>query len=224
MKRFVIPPARNAAFVAAMETILATYAAPPDPRRPLICLDEASTTLQDQRRPSRPLAPGQPLCEDVEYRRAGSASLFMTYAPHLGWRHVTVTAHRGNREWAAVLRELVDVHFPDAERLVIVCDNLNTHTLGAIYDTLPAADAFRIARAIELRYTPKHGSWLNMAELEWSVLARQCLDRRIPDPATLDAEVAAWETRRNQLAAPAQWTFTVEDARSQLASLYPLVA
>jgi hypothetical protein len=224
VKRFVIPPARNAAFVAAMETILATYAAPPDPRRPLICLDEAGTTLQDHLRPPQPMVPGQPAREDTEYARRGSASLVMTYAPHLGWRHVTVTDHRGNAEWAAVLRELVDVHFPDAERLTIVCDNLNTHTIGALYTALSAAEAFRIARAIELRYTPKHGSWLNMAELEWSVLARQCLARRMPDRATLEQEVAAWEADRNAVAAPARWTFTVDDARTHLASLYPIPA
>jgi hypothetical protein len=219
----VIPPARSAAFVAAMETVLATYAAPPDPGHPLICLDEAGTTLQDHLRPPQPMRSGHPAREDTEYARRGSASLFMAYAPHLGQRHVTVMDRRGNREWAMVLRDLVDVHYPTAERLIIVCDNLNTHTLGALYTTFPAAEAFRIAQRIELRFTPKHGSWLNMAELEWSVLVRQCLARRLPDRATLEQELAAWEATRNAVAAPARWTFTVDDARTHLASLYPLV-
>jgi DDE superfamily endonuclease len=224
VKRFVIPPKRSAAFVAAMETILDTYAAPPDPAAPLICVDEAGTTLQEQVRPLLPMRPGQPACEDTEYARRGSASLFMAYAPHLGWRHVTVADRRGSVEWAQVMRDLVDVHFPDAATLTIVCDNLNTHTLASLYTAFPPAEAARIARKLELRFTPTHGSWLNMAELEWSVLARQCLARRLPDRPTLDREIAAWEAARNAVATPGHWAFTVEDARTHLASLYPLIA
>jgi hypothetical protein len=208
--------------VAALETILDTYAAPPDPAVPVICFDEAGKELRAQAPPPRPAQPGQPCREDPEYVRAGSANLFLAYAPHLGWRHVTVTTQRTAVDFALAMRELVEVHFPDAVRLIVVLDNLNTHRLSSLYTAFPAPEAHRLARRLDLRFTPRHGSWLNMAELELSVLSRQCLDRRMPDRATLAAEIAAWEAARNAGVAPAVWTFTVEEARTRLTHLYPL--
>jgi DDE superfamily endonuclease len=215
----VIPPKRDARFVAAMETILDTYAAPAEPAVPLICFDECGKELQAHRR--EPL-PGPVVREDPEYVRQGSANLFLAYAPHLGWRQVTVTAHRTAVDFALAMRELVDVHFPAAEHLIVVLDNLNTHHVGSLYTAFPADEAGRLARTLEFRYTPRHGSWLNMAELELAVLGQQCLDRRIPDRAMLDAEVAAWAAARNAVAAPAQWDFTTADARTRLSHLYPI--
>lgn len=205
-----------------METILATYAAPPDPTVPLVCFDEAGKELQAHTRAPWPARPGQPARLDPEYRRQGSANLFLAYAPHLGWRHVTVTPQRTAVDWALAMRALVDVHFPHAARLIVVLDNLNTHRLSALYTAFPAAEAHRLARRLELRFTPRHGSWLNMAEHELGVLQQQCLERRIPDAATLEAEVAAWVAARNAVAAPARWTFTVDDARTRLPHLYPI--
>ncbi len=218
----MIPPKRDASFVAAMETVLDTYATPVDPRVPLVCFDEAGKELQSGVFPPLPARPGTLVRQDPEYQRHGSANLFMLYAPHLGWRQVIVTSQRTAVDWALAMRTLVDVHFPEAERIIVVLDNLNTHRLASLYASFPAAEAHRIARRLELRFTPKHGSWLNMAELELSVLARQCLDRRIPDRPTLEAEVAAWVETRNTVAAPARWTFTVGDARTRLTHLYPI--
>lgn len=218
----MIPPERSADYAAAMELILATYTAPPDPAVPLICFDEAGKELQAHVREPQAMAPGQPAREDPEYRRGGSANLFLAVAPHLGWRHVTVTDQRTRVEWAEAMRELVDVHFPEYERLIVVMDNLNTHRLSSLYHTFPAPEAFRIAQKLDLRFTPVHGSWLNIAELELQVLSTQCLDRRIPDRATLAAEVAAWEEPRNAAGVGVSWQFGVEDARHKLAHVYPL--
>lgn len=204
-----------------METILDTYAAAPDPAVPLVCFDESGKELQAQTRDPLPRQPGQPTREDPEYVRHGSANLFLSYAPQLGWRQVTVTTQRTAVDWALAMRDLVDVHFPQADRIIVVLDNLNTHRLSSLYTTFPAPEAHRIARTLELRFTPKHGSWLNMAELDLAVLARQCLDRRIPDHRTLEQEVAAWVQQRNAVAAPAQWTFTTAQARTRLTHLYP---
>jgi DDE superfamily endonuclease len=215
----VIPPKRDARFVAAMELILDTYALPPDPAVPLICFDECGKALQAHRRD--PL-PGPLVREDPEYVRQGSANLFLAYAPHLGWRHVSVTTQRTAVDFALAMRELADVHFPAAQKLIVVLDNLNTHHVGALYTAFPADEAGRLARTLEFRYTPRHGSWLNMAELELAVLSGQCLDRRIPDRAMLDAEVAAWAAARNAVAAPAHWDFTTADARTRLSHLYPI--
>jgi hypothetical protein len=205
-----------------MEDILDVYARPPDPARPLVCFDEAGKELQDHVRPPQPLAPGQVAREDSEYRRAGSANLFCWCAPHLGWRQVTVTDQRTKQDWAEAMRTLVDDYFPAAARIVLVLDNLNTHTPGALYATFPPAEAKRIRDKLEFHYTPKHGSWLNMAELELSPLSHQCLHRRIPDPATLAAEVAAWVAERNANGVRIHWTFTTTDARTKLAHLYPV--
>ena len=205
-----------------METILDTYALPLDPAVPLICFDESGKELQAHRHDPRPASPGQPVREDPEYVRAGSANLFLAYAPLLGQRHVTVTTQRTAVDFALAMRELVDVHYPDADHLIVVLDNLNTHHLGSLYTAFDADEAHRLACKLEFRFTPRHGSWLNMAELELAVLTRQCLARRIPDQATLATEVAAWVTARNAVAAPAQWTFTVADARTRLSHLYPI--
>jgi hypothetical protein len=204
-----------------MEDVLDVYARPSDPRRPLICFDEAGKELQDHVRPPQPLAPGQPATIDSEYRRGGSANLFLAVAPHLGWRAIQVTERRTAIDFAHALQLLVD-HFPEAERIVLVLDNLNTHTAGALYQAFPPAEARRIWQRCEVHYTPKHGSWLNMAELELSVLQRQCLPRRIPDRATLEREVAAWVAQRNAEAAPITWSFTVADARTKLPQTYPI--
>lgn len=205
-----------------MEDVLDVYARPVDPARPLVCFDEAGKELQDDRRPPRPIAARRPARTDSEYSRHGSASCLLWCAPHLGRRGVTVTAQRTRQEWAAAMRDLVDVHFPAAERIVVVMDNLNTHTPGALYHAFPPAEAKRIWDKLELHYTPKHGSWLNMAELELSALARQCLRRRIPDQATLTTEVAAWVAARNAAGVRLRWTFTTTTARTKLPHLYPV--
>jgi hypothetical protein len=208
--------------VAKLEDVLRVYARPPDPTRPLVCCDEAGKELRRQVRPPQPPAPDRPGREDSEYERAGSANCFLWVAPHLGRRQVTVHTQRTARDWAHAMRDVVDGAFPDAERIVLVLDNLNTHDPASLYKTFPPAEAARIWSRLELHYTPTHGSWLNMAELELSVLARQCLARRIPDQATLAHEVAAWAAARNRAGLRITWRFTVADARSTLTHLYPI--
>jgi hypothetical protein len=217
----MIPPGANAAFVAAMEDVLAVYARPVDPRRPLVCFDEAGKDLKAHTRPPQPARPGQVAREDSEYKREGSRNLFLACAPHLGWRQLRVTERRTAVDFAHALRDLVDGPFPQAERIVLVLDHLNTHTPAALYQAFPPAEAWRILERLEWHYTPTHGSWLNIAELEWSVLARQCLARRIPDQATLEAEVAAWVAARNAERLRIEWRFTKEEARTRLPWLYP---
>ena len=221
-QRWCIPAEQNAAFVAAMEDVLDVYARVPDPARPLVCFDEAGKELQDHVRPPSPLAPGYVAREDSEYRRQGRATLFCWWAPHLGGRQVGVTSQRTKQDWAEAMRTLVDDVFPEAERIVLVLDNLNTHTPGALYATFPPDEAKRIWDKLDLHYTPKHGSWLNMAELELSALARQCLRRRIPDQVTLAAEVAAWAKERHAAGLRLHWTFTTTAARTKLSHLYPI--
>jgi hypothetical protein len=204
-----------------MEDVLEVYHRPADPRRPIVCLDEVSKQLLADSREPLPGAPGQPRREDYEYVRHGTANLFLLFAPLAGWRQVKVTERRTKVDWAEAVREVVDVHFPTADVVVLVVDNLNTHTLGALYEAFEPAEARRIARRLEIHYTPKHGSWLNMAEIELSVLARQCLDRRIADRETLASEVTAWQERRNAVGARTEWRFTTEDARIKLKHLYP---
>ena len=206
-----------------MEDVIDVYHALPDPVRPLICLDEAAKELQGELRPAGSLQPGTPARSDYEYVRHGSAPFFLTCAPHLGWRRVTVTERRTVTEFAHVIKHLVEVDFPDAERIVLVMDNLNTHTAGALYATFPPATARRLWSKLEVHYTPKHGSWLNIAELELSVLARQCLNRRIPDRETLESELAAWCTERNRTATPTSWRFSTTEARERLAHVYPAI-
>jgi hypothetical protein len=222
-EEWCLPAAASGAFVAQMEEILDVYQRPYDPRRPLVCLDELSTQLHADVRPPLPPRPGRPVRQDYEYERRGVANVFLCYAPLQGWRHAAVTERRTRQDWAAVIRDLVDVRYPDAERIVLVMDNLNTHTLASLYERFPAPEAHRLAAKLELHYTPKHGSWLNMAEIELSALRRQCLaDRRIPDPDALTCEVAAWETLRNALGGTVHWQFTTADARIKLKHLYPI--
>ena len=180
-----------------MEDVLDVYEQPYDPRRPQVCMDETSKQLVGETRTPLPAAPGRPARIDYEYERHGVRNLFLFVEPLWGWRHVRVTERRTKQDWAHAIQELVDVHYSDAERVVLVLHNLNTHVGAALYEAFPPAEARRLLQRLELHYTPPHGSWLNMAEIELSVLARQCLDRRIPDEATLVQEVAAWETDRN---------------------------
>ena len=204
-----------------MEDVLDVYARPYDPRFPQVCMDETSKQLVGETRTPLPAMPGQPRRIDYEYERHGVRNLFLFVEPLRGWRHVIVTERRTKQDWAHAIRELVDVQYPDAERIVLVLDNLNTHVGSALYETFPPAEARRLLRRLDLHYTPPHGSWLNMAEIEFSVLARQCLHRRIPDAATLCEEVAAWETQRNQRQTTIDWRFTTADARIKLHRLYP---
>jgi DDE superfamily endonuclease len=204
-----------------MEEVLEVYHRPYDPKRPQLCLDEATKQLLKETREPMPLSPGLPRRQDYEYERNGTCNMFMLFDPLAGRRRVKVTARRTKIDLAEMLREIVDIDYPDAEIVVLVMDNLNTHTLGALYEAFEPQEALRIARRLEIHYTPKHGSWLNMAEIELSVLARQCLGQRIPDVATLSAEVAAWERRRNEAGARTEWRFTTADARIKLKHLYP---
>jgi hypothetical protein len=217
----VSPPKANAGFAALMEDILALYALPPDPARPLICFDESGKALRAHKRPPQPATPGHPARQDTEYEPKGNANLFLACAPHDGWRHVAVTARRTAVDVAHQLRDLADVHYPDAKTLVLVTDQLNVHAAASLYQAFPPAEARRIAAKLEWHYTPLHGSWLNLAEIELSVLARQCLARRIPDAETLAAECAAWTAARNATATPITWRFTLEVARIRLAHVYP---
>ena len=206
-----------------MEDVLEVYQRPFDPKRPLVCLDEALKQLLADARPALSIHRGQAQREDYAYVRSGTAALFMLFAPLLAWRHVEVTEQRRSVDWAYVVRDLVDLDFPDAERIVLVMDNLNTHTPAALYEAFAPEEARRIAKKLEIHYTPKHGSWLNMAEIELSVLARQCLDRRIPDIDILAEETAAWEETRNDAEVSVHWRFTTEDARIKLHKLYPSI-
>jgi len=222
-QRWCIPPKANADFVWHMEDVLAVYQRPYDPRFPQVCMDEASKQLLDQVTTPLPLAPGQPEREDYEYVRGGTTNLFILCEPLRGWRHLTVAARRTKVDWAHCIKQLVDVYYPEAEKIVLVMDNLNTHTPASLYEAFPPAEARRIAERLEIHYTPKHGSWLNIAEIELSVLGRQCLDRRIADAECLMREVAAWEDGRNSADAVVNWRFTMADARIKLKHLYPSI-
>jgi hypothetical protein len=220
-QQWVIAPEVSAAFVANMEDVLEVYQRPHDPKRPLVCLDETSKQLIIETRSPIAAKPGQPARHDYEYERNGVANLFMMFAPLEGWRHVKVTDRRAAVDYAHALKDLSDIHFPNADKIVLVQDNLSTHTTASLYEAFPAAEARRLVERFEWHYTPKHGSWLDMAESELAVLATQCLDRRIPDKEELTTEVAAWEQRRNNHHAKANWQFTTADARIKLARLYP---
>jgi len=204
-----------------MEDVLDVYTRPYDPRRPLICLDETSRQLLGEVTPPQPIAPGHAARQDDEYVRGGVVNLFLVCEPLRGRRHVTVSDRRTRVDWAHCIKDLVEARYPDAERIVLVQDNLNTHTPASLYEAFPPAEAKRLADKLELHYTPKHGSWLNMAEIELSVLAGQCLNRRLPDRATLAHEVAAWEAARNATTRTINWHFTTADARIKLQHLYP---
>ena len=207
--------------MAAMEDVLDVYHRPFDPKRPLVCLDEASKQLIGEVAAPVPAQPGQPERIDYQYVRNGTANLFMISEPLIGWRHVEVTERRTAVDFAAVVRWLVEEVHPDAEEVVLVMDNLNTHKLASLYEAFPPERARRIAERPEVHHTPKHGSWLNMAEIELSVLTRQCLDRRIETRGELRHEVSVWERQRNQRGVVIRWQFTTPDARIKLQRLYP---
>ena len=208
-------------YVARMEDVLDLYAEPPDSRRPVVCFDESPIQLIGEVR--RPIAPGPGRIEryDCEYRRNGTANLFVFLDANRPWRRVKVTARRTAADFAVCMGELADLHYPNAERIRVVLDNLSTHSAGALYQTFPAAEARRILRRLEFHYTPKHASWLNMVEIEIGVLASQCLDRRIESYADLVAETAAWEKQRNAARARVNWSFTTEKARAKMRRAYP---
>ncbi len=205
-----------------MEDVLEVYQRPYDAKRPVVCLDEQSKTLHDTLRGTLPMQPGQAKRQDYEYARQGVCNLFLALEPLRGWRSVQVTERRTAVDFAEQLRWLADVAYPEAEKIVLVTDNLNTHTTASLYERFAPAEARRLAGKIEWHYTPEHGSWLNMAECELSVLNRQCLSRRIPDREKLEDEVTAWESERNQLEVRVDWQFTAEDARIKLKRLYPV--
>lgn len=206
-----------------MEDVLDVYARPRDPRRPQVCFDESNKEQHREVVEPLPVASGRSARRESTYERNGVSNLFMFFAPLENWRHVKVTDRRTAVDWAQCMKDLVDIHFPDAERIVLVQDNLNTHTPAALYAAFEPEEAKRIWDKLEFHYTPKHGSWLNMAEIELSVLSRQCLDRRIPDQEVLQRETAAWEERRNTAAATIEWRFTTADARIKLKKLYPIL-
>jgi hypothetical protein len=202
-----------------MEDVLDVYTRPYDPRSPQVCLDEASRQLLADVAPPLPPAPGHPARQDYEYARNGVCNLFLMCEPLRGWRHVTGSDRRTRLDWASCIQGLVDVHYPAAEKIVLVMDTLNTHTPASLYEAFPPAEAKRLADKLEIHYTPKHASWLNMAEIELSVLAAQCLDRRLPDRTTLEGEVATWEAERNAATRTISWRFTTADARIKLKRL-----
>lgn len=204
-----------------MEDVLDVYTRPYDPKRPQVCFDERPVQLLADVRSPLPPRPGTPRREDYEYERRGIANLFLWYEPLQARRHVVPTERRTMVDWAECIKDLVDVHYPEAERIVLVMDNLNTHSPASLYAAFPPAEAKRIADKLEIHPTPKHGSWLNMAEVEIAVLSTQCLDRRIPGLDALKLEVAGWEEERNRTATAIDWRFTTDDARIRLKRLYP---
>lgn len=204
-----------------MEDVLDVYTRRYDPKRPQVCMDEISTQLLRDARAPLPVRPGQPARVDYEYERGGVANLFLFCEPLAGQRWADVTERRTRADWAHQIKELIDSRYPEAERIVLVMDNLNTHSPASLYETFPPAEAKRLADKLEIHHTPRHGSWLNVAEIELSVLRRQCLDRRLPDFAALQTEVAAWQDRRNADGRPIDWRFTTADARIKLRRLYP---
>jgi len=206
-----------------MEDVLEVYKRPYDPKRPQVCMDETSKQLLADKREPIPVKPGSPKKIDYEYEREGVANIFMFFEPLMGKRHVKVTERRTRKDWALAMRELSDVQYPDAEVIDIVMDNLNTHSPASFYEAFEPEEARRLVNRFEFHYTPKHGSWLNIAEIELSVLSRQCLDRRMPNQAFLESEVKAWEDERNDQIVKVHWRFTTADARVKLKHLYPLI-
>jgi hypothetical protein len=217
----IIPGKENAGFICAMEDVLNVYQRVYDETHPLVCMDESGKQHIKETRQPIPAKPGSVEKYDTEYERNGVSNIFMFFEPLEGRRHVAVTNHRTAVDWAHQIRKLVDDMYPRAKRITLVMDNLNTHTGASLYKAFPPEEARRILDKLEIHYTPKHGSWLNMAEIELSVLSRQCLDRRIPDQQTLKREVAAWQEKRNTIARSMEWRFTNEDARVKLKKLYP---
>jgi len=221
---WVIPPESDAEFVASMEDVLATYAMPYNKTIPVICMDEQPVQLLKETRQAIPATINHPQRVDYEYERAGTASIFMFTEPLSGWRAVNVRPQRKKIDWALEIEELLRTKYEKAEKIILICDNLNTHTRGAFYEAFPAEKAREIVKRIEFRYTPKHGSWLNIAENELSAMTRQCLNkRRIGDIVTLQEEVQAWATATNDRQKGVDWQFTINDARLKLKSIYPKI-
>ena len=218
-----IPPHADCAFVAAMEDVLEVYKRPTNPRRPLVCLDEASKQLIGEIRVPLPARPGEAARYDCEYVRNGTANVFLAFEPLGGWRHAEVTHSRTRRDWAWFVKDLLDGRYRDAERVVLVMDQLNTHATASLYETFDPPEARRLTERLEIHYTPKHGSWLNMAEIELGVMARQCIGHRMPDRESLAAQVRAWTAVRNRSHCRVDWRFTTSDARVKLKRLYPSI-
>lgn len=206
-----------------MEDILSVYIRPYDEKRPQLCMDEINKQLVSEKRQPLPIQPGKTECYDYEYERQGVRNMFIVCEPLTGQRYVKVTERRTKRDWAFFIREIIDVHYAEAEKVVLVLDNLNTHVLSALYEVFLPEEARRIIDKLELHYTPKHGSWLNMAEIELSALSRQCLDRRIATEDELKQEIAAWQEQRNTSQTQINWRFTTQEARIKLKHLYPSV-
>lgn len=221
MKTWCIPPKANADFVWHMEDVLQTYQLPYNRRIPVVCMDEASKQLIGEVEEPLSVQPGQPKCEDYEYERKGVCNEFVCCEPLRGWRHVKVTERRTKRDWAECIRELLEVHYPKAPLIRLVLDNLNTHTGASLYETFSPRRARQMLDRLEFHHTPKHASWLNMAEIEIGIMNRQCLNRRIDDADVLRREIAAWQAKRNTAAAKIHWTFTIAVARQKLKKLYP---
>jgi hypothetical protein len=218
-----IPPHANAEFVGRMEDVLTTYKLPYDPRFPVVCLDESSKQLVGEVRQPMEARPGRVRRSDSAYERNGTCNIFLSFEPLRGWRRVWVTDQRRRVEWAWCVKELLDVQYPDAVKIRLVCDNLNTHTGGSLYEAFPPQEAKRLCDRLEFHPTPKHGSWLNIAETELSVLSGQCLDRRMESKQLVSAEASAWEAERNRTEAKVRWRFTTENARIKLEKLYPVL-
>ncbi|BAS58452.1 transposase [Leptolyngbya boryana IAM M-101] len=214
----------GADFVWRMEDVLELYKQPYDEQHPVVCVDERPCQLLVDKQPSIPAEPGKPEREDFQYERNGTCNLFVAFQHRVGWRHVEVTERRTNADFAHWLKRLVDEWFPTATKIRLILDNLNIHSPAALYQTFEAQEARRILEKLEWHYTPKHGSWLNMVEIELSILVRQCLDRRLPDLETLRQEVQAWEQQRNAQKATIDWQFTSTDARVKLKRLYPEIS
>ena len=222
-EEWCIPPKANAAFVCQMENVLDVYQRPYDPKRPQICMDEMPKQLLAEKYDALPSQPGQLEKQDYEYERQGNANIFMLFEPLAGKRFIETHPRRTSVDWAHVMKTLSDVHNPDADVIVLVMDNLNTHKLASFYEAFEPEEAHRLSSRFEIHYTPKHGSWLNTAEIELSALVRQCLDRRIPDQEALDTEAQAWAKERNEKVVKVDWRFTTAEARIKLKHLYPKI-
>jgi hypothetical protein len=221
---WVIPPKASGEFVAAMENVLDTYAEPYDPRFPKLCMDEQPVQLLKETRQPIPATKDHPKRVDYEYERAGTASIFMFTEPLVGWREVQVREHRTKVDWAVEMARLLRTRYQAAEKVILICDNLNTHTPGAFYEAFPAAEARELVKRLEFRYTPKHGSWLNVAENELSSMTRQCVgDRRFGSIEELRCETTAWASDSNEKQRGVDWQFYIDDARRKLKSLYPKI-
>ncbi len=219
----MIPPEGDGEYVARMEDVLEVYERPADPDAPVVCMDEQPVQLVKEVRAPIPTAPGRPKRVDYEYERNGTANIFMFTEPLTGWRRVTATEHRTRTDWAFAIRDLLDGRYARVSRVVLVMDNLNTHSTGSLYEAFPPAEARRLAERLEIHHTPKHGSWLNIAENELAALTSQCLSRRIGTSNRLKREIAAWERARNRERVRVRWRFTIDRAREKLKRVYPLV-